>query len=68
LKNAKGEVERPQGEPLYRKGETAAIHHLIVAKLKAKGADMEISNYDKEAAVKRRQKAMKETQKLAYAD
>jgi len=67
-KNKDGEIIKPAGQPIYRKGETAAIHVKLVASLEKKGAKMKVSKLDKESVVKRRQKAMKESDRKAYED
>lgn len=54
-------------KPIYRKGETAAIHKDMVSKLEAKGAKMDVKKLDKEPIVKRRKKMLSENKKKAYA-
>lgn len=38
-------------EPLYSKGKEYAIHHSLVDKLKAQGAEMDVKNFDEKGAV-----------------
>lgn len=41
------------GTLIYKKGSTHAIHHALVADLKAKGAKMNVVKLDPEPAIKR---------------
>lgn len=44
-------------EPIYRKGETHAIHQRSVAKLRDHGVKMEVKPFDEQAAIKRAKEA-----------
>lgn len=56
------EAGKKSGEVIYKKGSTHAIHFKTVKSLEAKGAKMDVKQYDKEAAEKRIKKAMQETE------
>jgi hypothetical protein len=48
-----------KAQPLYKKGSTHAIHHLVVKSLLAKGAKMDVKKHDPEPGVKRLKEQLK---------
>lgn len=55
------------GEPVYKKGSTHAIHETLVAQLEKKGAKMSVSMFDEKKYLSRSKEQLAKNRKMSAA-